>query len=394
MKFDFRHYEQIAMDCRAHVAAIQASARAAGRQPNDSEAANVDTETSAAHAAELAAARAQEEEERGLRAVVAGGGLLGGGRRPAKGPQDSASVAFLGYLKTGEIRDAALSSTDANGGYIVSEPLHGPLVEAARKIDPIFGLAHQFDLEGGDVTMILPKKATHGVATTATETGARSEQAEPTFAGPTLTAVDYYTDQRASQQFIDSVAEAESMLLAWIYEDIFEQLGVDLAVGTGSTSAVGLFSATGVSAYGTMLSGSASALVNSNFRTAFLKLPVKYRAGAVWVMSSLTLGYISGFADPASATTPLVDWTAADGVPRLCGRPIYEASSAPEIAIDAFPVFFGDLGSAYACATHRAVSVLRDPYTAVPLLRYYGLGRFGGSPWLGDAGVLIKSNDS
>ena len=64
--------------------------------------------------------------------------------------------------------------------------------------------------------MILPNKATHGVATTATETGARSEQAEPTFAVPTLTAVDYYTDQRASQQFIDSVSDAESMLLAWI----------------------------------------------------------------------------------------------------------------------------------------------------------------------------------
>ena len=330
-----------------------------------------------------------------MRSVVAGGQLLAAGSEWAAPPHATPPRRrFWATSRPATSRYGAIT-TDANGGYIVSEPLHAQLIEKVRKVDPIFDRAHHFDLSGGnDTTMILPKKSAHGVASTATETGPRSEQTEPTFAGPTLSCFDYYTDQRASQQFLDSVPDAETMLLTWIYEDIFEQFGVDLACGTGSTSAIGLFSAVGVSTYATMLSGSAGALLNSNFRACFLKLPVKYRANACWIMSSLTLGILSGFADPASATTPLVDWSAADGAPRICGKPVYVASSAPEIGASAYPVFFGDLSSAMAIAEHSAVSTLRDPFTCTPLVRFYSLARLGSSPWDGEAGVLIKANNT
>ena len=255
---DPRHYQQIARDSRAAIATIRNAARTEGRSLDHMETATIRTEETAARAADLAAARAAEAEQGEMRSVVAGGQLLGGGQRVGSAaPRDASSQAFLGYLKTGDVRDTALSTTDANGGYIVSEPLHAQLIEKVRKVDPIFDRAHHFDLSGGnDTTMILPKKSANGAVSTATETGPRSEQTEPTFAGPTLSCFDYYTDQRATQQFLDSVPDAETMLLTWIYEDIFEQFGVDLACGTGSTSAIGLFSAVGVSTYATMLSGS------------------------------------------------------------------------------------------------------------------------------------------
>ena len=60
---------------------------------------------------------------------------------------DEAAMAdFRHYLKTGEIRDASLSTTDANGGYIVPEPAHAELIEKVRKADPIFGNATLFRL--------------------------------------------------------------------------------------------------------------------------------------------------------------------------------------------------------------------------------------------------------
>ena len=148
------------------------------------------------HALEDTAGEMKDAELAELREIVERGSTLTGAGQAA-GEAEMAN--FRHYIKTGEIRDASLSATDANGGYIVPEPAHAELIEKVRKVDPIFGNATLFRLTG-DVVIQLPYKSAHGVVANATETGARSEQNAPTFTGPTLTCYDYYSDQRATQQ--------------------------------------------------------------------------------------------------------------------------------------------------------------------------------------------------
>ncbi len=346
--------------------------------------------TGEVQALERTAGEIRDAEIAELRAIVA----RGNGQAGEPSAEDRSVSEFLAYLKTGEVGPilaASLSTTDANGGYIVAEPKHAELIEKVRKNDPIFGRATHFDLRGGSRSIELPYKLTHGVATTAAEDGARSEQNAPTFAGPTLTCEEYYTDQRATQLYLDSVAGAEDMLLTWIYEDIYEQAGADAVNGDGTTKIKGLFAETAT--YTTLLSGAAGALANTAFLTQYFTLPVKFRSRAAWLMSGATLATVAAMTYPGLTDVPLATQDAS-GEWRILGKPVVETDSAPAIGAANYPVAFADIAAAYAVGTHREVSVLRDPYTAVPKVKFYGLGRLGGCAWHRQAAVLMKSNNA
>lgn len=300
--------------------------------------------------------------------------------------------AFRSYLKTGVEDRAILAGTDANGGFIVPEPVHAPLIEKFRKVSPLLADVTVFNMTG-DTTLYLPRKDSHGAVANATETGARSNQTEPTFTNASLQAFDYYTDQRVTQQFLDSVDGAENQVTEWIYGDFAEKFQSHIAAGagTGSQQPAGLFLAS--STYSTQLSGSAGALTNTSFLTTFFSLPQKYRAAAKWYLSPATLSSIIGFAYPNLNNTPLVQ-TTANGTFTILGKPVVEVDDAPTIGAANFPVAFGDLAQGYAVGIHKTASILRDPYTAAPYVRFYGVGRMGGTPWNKDAVVLLKSNNA
>jgi len=305
--------------------------------------------------------------------------------------EDRSVAAYRDFLRSGiEDRTAIQAMNDGAGGYVVPEPVHGPLIEKYRRVSPLLENTTVFQMTG-DTTLYLPRKDAHGVVANAPETGSRSEQTEPTFTNGVLQAWDYYTDQRVTQQFLDSVDGAEDLILNWIYGDFAEQFQADLATGNGSgQKPQGIFTAS--STYATTLSGSAGALTNTSFLTTFFALPQKYRANTKWYMSPATLSVALGFAFPNLNNTPLVE-TRADGF-YILGKRVVEVDDAPAIGASNFPVAFGDLAQAYAVGIHKQASILRDPYTATPLIRFYGLGRMGGTPWNKDALRLLKSNNA
>lgn len=335
------------------------------------------------NAIEQVAAEMKDAELAELRAIIEHT------RTDATPGVDKDVADFMAFLKTGEIRNASLSYTDANGGYIVPEPKHAELIEKVRLSNPVFGNATVFDMTGGDVVMQLPYKATHGAVANQTEAGARSEQNAPTFESPSLTCYDYYTDQRATQQVLDSVSGMEDMLMGWIYEDIMEQAEGDAVNGSGS-KIQGLFGYT--STYDTKLSGSSGALNNTAFHTAYFALNSKYRGGAAWLMNSATLAIAAAYQYP-NTTMPLAT-QGADGNWSILGKPVLETDNAPAIGASAYPVAFANIKNAYAVGIHRNTSVLRDPFTATPKVRFYGLARLGGCAWDKQACVLLKSNNS
>jgi HK97 family phage major capsid protein len=305
---------------------------------------------------------------------------------------DKSAAAFRSYIKSGAEDRTLLAGTDANGGFLVPEPVRAPLIEKFRKVSPLLGDVATFTMSG-DTTLFLPRKDSHGVVANATETGARTQQTDPTFVNGSLQAFDYYTDQRVSQQFLDSVDGAENYVTEWIYGDFAEQFAGDVAVGAGSGSQkpAGIFNAS--STYATRLSGAAAALANTAFLTTFFALPQAFRSNAKWYLSPATLSSIMGFAFPNLNNTPLVQ-TTANGSFTILGKPVVEVDDAPAIGASAFPVAFGDLSQAYAVGIHKNTSILRDPYTAAPNVRFYGLGRMGGTPWNKDALILLKSNNA
>lgn len=314
--------------------------------------------------------------------------------RHLAGMSDSVSNAneirdFAAYVRTGKIQNASMSSTDANGGYAIPNPLVAEIVNKLKASDPILARAHMFIMEGGNNTLEIPVVDALGATAWATETGARTEQNSPTFTSRNLTCYEVYTDWRATELFVDSVPGIENWIASEITETMLAAAGTRFATGTGVDQIKGMFANT--SGYTVKLSGAADALANTAFTTAYAALPQKYHPGAVWVMKPATFGTVLSFVYP-NTQTPLVQFV--NGEPTILGKPVLLSDSAPAVGNGAYPVFFGDIARAYAIGMHRKVTLRRDDLTAVPYLRYYALARIGGVPLDDQAGVLIKSDDA
>lgn len=311
-----------------------------------------------------------------------------------EGEKDKTGIAeFRSFLRLGddrmpqEQRASLVAGTDANGGYLVPENMHAQMLDLARKNNPILRLATPFNLTGSP-SVELPFKATHGLVATATETGARTEKNAPTIGNNTLTCFEYYTDQRATQAYLDEVQNAETMLMEWIYGDIVEQAEADAVDGDGSGKCSGLFSHTGYRSQATAADATVTA---SDMIDQYFKLGASYRAKAVWLCNSMVMSAIAKMTHPAASTTIPFATMDASGNMTVMGRRIEEAENAPSVAKDACPVAFADVARAYAAGFHKNTSILRDPYTATPKVRFYAYARIGGRPWDDNACVLLKA---
>lgn len=315
----------------------------------------------------------------------------GGQRRDTEG--EKRARAFCEFIRGGEDRveerASLIAGTDANGGFIVPENMHAQLIEPVRAMNPIMRMATTFNLTGS-ASIELPRKAAHGKVNAAGETDARTELDAPTFSNSTLTAHEVYTDQRATQLFLDEVQGAEQMLMGWIYEDLAEDFEKKCADGQGDAKkeATGLFTASDF--YLKQNVKSAGAVTAADILDMYFALPPAYRAGGTFLANGATMSMLAQLTHPAaSGTVPFMQFDG--GVPSILGKKVEECQNAPSIGSSTFPLAFGDIARAYAVAIHKTPAILRDPYTAKPKVSFYAYGRMGGRPWNPEACVLLST---
>ena len=82
--------------------------------------------------------------------------------------------------------------------------------------------------------------------------------------------------------------------------------------------------------------------------------------------------------------------TTEDAPDRLLGRPIVIMDDMPDIGSDSFSIAFGDFGEGYRIVDRLGVSVLRDPYTNKPFVKFFTRKRVGGDVVNFDAIKLLK----
>jgi HK97 family phage major capsid protein len=303
--------------------------------------------------------------------------------------------AAVRSILSGKGPQAALStSNDTGGGYLIPPRLVAEYMDIARKADPILADAEYFDLSGGNAAMELPEKQAHGAVTWAAETADRPETDAPEFGDVTLNTEDVYGYYWGTRRWFDSVPNSERIILDELQASVWEEAGVQFAVGDNVGKPKGLFTNHGDGGYEVQLSSTANALDAAQFLNALTKLKSRYLAGAAWYMNGATLAALLGLAMPNMSNTPLVTWQADAAY--ILGHPVKLADSAPNVGNGAYPVAFGDLSRAYAVGSHvpGGMWLQVDTVTAPQLVKWYGLGRIGGTPHIAEACVLLKSDDS
>lgn len=133
---------------------------------------------------------------------------------------------------------------------------------------------------------------------------------------------------------------------------------------------------------GFITSGHASSFASTNPSDKLVDLQHAlkrtYRANAQWVMNDATLGEIRKFKDSNGIYLWAPSGLQQGIVGQLLGYGVTTDDYMPDLAANAFPVAFGDFKRGYLIVDRRGISVLRDPYTSKPYIKFYTTKRVGG----------------
>ncbi|REF69643.1 phage major capsid protein [Paracoccus versutus] len=137
-------------------------------------------------------------------------------------------------------------------------------------------------------------------------------------------------------------------------------------------------------------SGAAAALGGlDGFAHLITSLKSLYRINATFMMNRMTVGALRVLKD-GEGRYLLDPMNQNRGVASIFGFPISEGDDLDEVGAGKIPVVLGDIRAAYTIVQRRGIRVLRDPYTAKPMVQFDHTARVGGDVVDFDAFRVLK----
>lgn len=319
--------------------------------------------------------------------------------------------AFALYLRSGEKSlsmddQAALQVGSApDGGYFVLPDMGGRIATKIFETSPMRQICDVQPigtdaLEGIDDT----NEVTSGWVG---ETTAPTETTTPQVGKYRIPVYIQYAEPRATQQLLDdAVIDMEAWLASKVSDKLLRTENAAFITANGVNKPNGFLSASRTApvttadatrAWGTLqyvATGASGAFGATSPADKVLDmiyaLKAGYRAGAVHVMARLTVAECRKLKDGQSNYLWDAGSKTAGQPATLFGYPIVEAEDMPAIAANSFSIAFGNFKVGYQIVDRAGITVLRDPYTAKPYVKFYTTKRVGGDLVNSEAIKLLK----
>ena len=248
------------------------------------------------------------------------------------------------------------------GGYLAPIELSGEILKRVTEISPVRSLARVRTTSSR--TLAQPKRTSAPVAQwTALEGSGKAAETNIVWARREIVPHEMYvTIDAANEALEDPIYDIASE----VQEDAAEAFA--LLEGNSFVNGLGVGESEGFlvnSNVASTDSGSAAGIADSS-GTADGLLSMKYalkdlyRRSGMWLMTRGTLGAVRRLKDGDGNYV----WSPhLNSNNTIDGDPYMELPDMPVIAVNAFPIVFGDLRRAYTVADRIQLEVLRDPYT-------------------------------
>lgn len=288
--------------------------------------------------------------------------------------------AFAQFIRGGresmgadEIKSLVVGD-DPRGGYLAPPQVSTELITFLTQFSPVRAAARVGQTASPSV--ILPVRT--GITNALWEGEIEPEgESEPAFGQVEIPVFGMKTYTDISVQLLeDSAQNLEAVLNEALAEDFGKKEGTGFVNGTGIKQPRGVMVHPAVNY---VPGGDAALLLSDGLITLFHAVPAAYRQNGAWMMNSTTVGAVRKL--KTSTGAPLwTDSLAAGNPPTILGRPVIEAVDMPDIAVNAFPIVFGDFNSAYRIYDRIGLTILRDPFTQATngLVRFHARRRVGG----------------
>lgn len=294
--------------------------------------------------------------------------------------------------------------TATQGGYLIDFEMESGIDRVVHRYSAMRQLGRVISIGSASYKKLVKTSGTSG-GTRGGETSAPTQGTSPNWAELEFKPGTYLSDQRVTSEALeDAVIDVEGDLMEEIGIEFAEMEGQDVVSGDGVNGPRGFESYTIVAnasyAWGKVgytKTGAAADFAASNPSDKLIDLvhalKRQYRAGAAWIMNDATLAAIRKFKDGQGnylwgMTAPSNLMAGAVGT--LLGYPVATDDFMPDLGANTYPVAFGDWKRAYYIVDRKGMSLLRDPFTAVPYVKFVARRRVGGGIANFEALKLLK----
>lgn len=307
--------------------------------------------------------------------------------------------AFRNYLRKG--MDAGLEAlstkalsvgSDPDGGYLVTPAMSSRIVQAIFETSPMRQLASVETISTDSLDLI--DDHDQAVAGWTAETGAISETSSPTLAKRNIPTHELYAQPKATQKLVDDAAIDIEAWLSGKIADIFSRKeNTAFVSGNGVGQPRGILTYAAGTSWGQIQqvnSGSSGAVTADGLINLFYALKDAYSKRASFLMNRTVVQAVRLLKE---ATTNQYLWQpglAAGAPDTLLGVPVHMATDMPAAAANSLSVAVGDFQAAYQIVDRKGITILRDPFTEKPFVKFYATKRVGGDVVNFDAIKLLK----
>ncbi len=309
------------------------------------------------------------------------------------------SKAFRNYLRKGmeggleALQTKALSvGSDPDGGYLVTSHMSSKIVQSIYETSPIRQLASVETISSDALELI--DDHDQAAAGWTSETGSISETSTPTLAKRNIPTHELYAQPKATQKLVDdSAIDIESWLSTKIADIFSRKENTAFVSGTGVGQPRGILTYAAGTNWGQIQqvnSGTSGAVTADAIITLFYALKDAYTKRANFLMNRTVVQSVRLL---KQATTNQYMWQpglAAGAPDTLMGVPVMMAADMPIAAANSLSIAVGDFQAAYQIVDRQGISILRDPFTEKPFVKFYATKRVGGDVVNFEAIKLMK----
>jgi len=294
--------------------------------------------------------------------------------------------AFNGYLRKGidaglaDIQVKTMSvGSDPDGGYLVTPTMSNQIITKVFETSPLRQLATIETITSDSLDII----DDHDEASveTVSETGTRNTTNTPIIAKRNIPVHEISAMPKATQKLLD---DAGINIEAWLSAKVADKIGrtenTYFISGNGVGKPRGILNYAAGTSWGQIQqvsSGVSGAFVADTLIDLVYSLKTPYANGAAFLMTRASEGKVRQLKDGSGRY--LWEPSLAAGKPgMLLGYELYQAADMEEVGASSLSAAFGNFKQGYTIVDRRGITILRDPFTDKPFVKFYTTKRVGG----------------
>ncbi|MDF2964988.1 MAG: Phage prohead protease and phage major capsid protein [Rickettsiaceae bacterium] len=295
---------------------------------------------------------------------------------------------FIRFGEQSHLESKSLNSAkDDEGGFLVTPTLHNKIINLVTQQTPMRKLASVETISSNALDLLIEdNNFSYGWVA---ETAERPVTDTAKLARKRILVHELYAQPKASQRLID---DAEINIEQWLIERLSEIFAA--AENTAFINGDGNAKPKGILKYDANIVEQIAATESSKLSVEDLiklmhSLPENFSKNATFLMNRKTLTEIQKLQDKVGRFI----WQPAisEAIPEtLFGMPVITCAEMPDIAENSLSIALADFKAAYKIVDRSGMSLVRDPYTEKPFVKFYAARRVGGEVLNNNAIKLLK----